>query len=187
MGANEERGSISPASRLQLQNLLLAEIESRQQELDALRSSIRYRLGDEIMQVLPLSWRSLLVLPRLYSLFRTYRRNLGRRSRAEVATTSALTAQALNASVIYYGKVSAESLSAAWCCADPVALVARLDMAPVSQLVLREISEPIARRLGRLQLQGCRVIWWPPVPEAGDPLQQYVRSLADECRYGVLP
>lgn len=187
MGANEEKGSISPAPRMQLQNLLLAEIESRQQELDALRSSIRYRLGDEMLQALPLSWRSLRVLPRLYALFRTYRRNLISRSRAEVAATTELTVQASSASVIYYGEAPAESLSTAWWCSDPVALVARLDMAPVSQLVLREISEPIARRLGRLQRQGCRVIWWPLGPETGDPLQQYVQSLADECRYGVFP
>ncbi|MCY1452893.1 hypothetical protein D9M71_698500 [compost metagenome] len=78
-------------------------------------------------------------------------------------------------------------MPAAWCSADPVALVARLDMAPVSQLVLCAINEPIARRLGRLQLQGCRIIWWPQVPETDEPLQQYVRSLASECRYGAFP
>jgi hypothetical protein len=185
--ANEERGAVAPASRMQLQNLMLAEIESRQQELDALRSSIRYRLGDVMMQALPLSWRSLRVLPRLYALFRTYRRNLERRSRPEAATKTALTSQALGASVIYYGKEAAQGMAAACSFTDPVALVARLDMAPVSQLILREISEPIARRLGRLQLQECRIIWWPSVPEADDPIQQYVRSLADECRYGVFP
>ncbi|KJU78803.1 MAG: hypothetical protein C0452_10780 [Pseudomonas sp.] len=173
---------------MQLQNLMLAEIESRQQELDALRSSIRFRLGDVMLQALPLSWRSLQVLPRLYALFRTHRRNQGRRSRPESITQTALTSQALGASVIYYGKEAVEGVSAAACSfTDPVALVARLDMAPVSQLILRDISEPIARRLGRLQLQECRIIWWPSVPEADDPLQQYVRSLADECRYGVFP
>jgi hypothetical protein len=172
---------------VQLQSLLLAEIESRQQELDALRSSIRYRLGDVMMQALPLSWRSLRVLPRLYALFRTYRRNLGRRSGPEASTKTALTPQALGASVIYYGKAPMQGMSAAWCCTDPVALIERLDVAPVSELILCEISEPIARRLGRLQLQGCRIIWWPSLPETDDPLQQYVRSLADECRYGVFP
>lgn len=187
LGANEEIGTRSPASRVQLQSLLLAEIESRQQELDALRSSIRFRLGDVMLQVLPLSWRSLQVLPRLYALFRTHRRNQGRRSRPEPTTQTALTSQALGASVIYYGKEAVEGVSAACSFTDPVALVARLDMAPVSQLILRDISEPIARRLGRLQLQECRIIWWPSVPEADDPLQQYVRSLADECRYGVFP
>ncbi|WP_137088530.1 hypothetical protein [Ectopseudomonas oleovorans] len=185
MGANEEKGSISPAPRMQLQSLLLAEIESRQQELDALRSSIRYRLGDEMLQALPLSWRSLRVLPRLYALFRTYRRNLIPRSRKAGVAKTALTVQASNASVIYYGGAPAESSSAVWWCSDAAALLARLDMAPVSQLVLREINEPIARRLGRLQLQGCQIIWWPSLPEAVDPLQRYVQSLADECRYGV--
>lgn len=187
MGANEDNGSISPAARMQIQSLLLAEIESRQQELDALRSSIRYRLGDVMMQALPLSWRSLRVLPRLYALFSTYRRNLALRSRSDMASRTALASQALGASVIYYGKDTAEGMSTAWCCADPEVLVTRLDMAPPSQLILREISEPIARRLGRLQLQKCQIIWWPSVPETADPLQHYVQSLADECRYGVFP
>ncbi len=164
--------------------MLLAEIETRQQELDALRSSIRYRLGDEMLQALPLSWRSLRVLPRLYGLFRTYRRNLIPRSRKAAVAKTALTVQASNASVIYYGGAPAESLSAAWWCSDAATLLARLDMAPVSQLVLRHINEPIARRLGRLKMQGCRIIWWPEGEQADSVMESYIRALADECRAG---
>lgn len=184
MGTNEKKCLVSPASWIQLQSLLLAEIETRQQELDALRSSIRYRLGDEMLQALPLSWRSLLVLPRLYGLFRTYRRNLIPRSRKAGVAKTALTVQASNASVIYYGGAPAESSSAAWWCSDAAALLARLDMAPVSQLVLRHINEPIARRLGRLKMQGCRIIWWPEEEQADSLMENYVRALADECRAG---
>lgn len=169
--------------------LLRVEVETARAETDALINSLRYRLGDLLLQALPISWRSFQIFPRVYALFSTYRRNV--RGRVGVAATRSamvsLSATALRCNSIEFTQAAADTSlhNDVWSTNDSDLLVARLDMAPVSQLILRDISEPIARRLGRLQLQGCQIIWWPSLPEAVDPLQRYVQSLADECRYGV--
>jgi len=84
-----------------------------------------------------------------------------------------------------YGTASAEISDDTWCTKDVEALVQRLDTEPAERLVLRELRESVVRRLARLQLQGCHIVWWPDqaVPHAPE-LEAYVKTLADECWVG---
>lgn len=178
-----------PASANELLiSLLRLEIEGARAEIDSLTNSLRFRLGDILLQSLPISWRSFQVFPRLYALFSTYRRSATGRlgvaaARSAMVTVSAI---ALRCNSIEFVRTVTNALlhNDVWSTNDSDLLVARIDMAPVSQLVLRHINEPIARRLGRLKMQGCRIIWWPEGEQADSVMESYVRALADECRAG---
>jgi hypothetical protein len=171
----------------QMIELLYAEVESARSEADALRTSIRYRLGDVLLQAQPFSWRSILVLPRLYAVYRTYRRNLYVKSITSVRAAPGQPFIAQGCPSVLFARSPVDIAKDIYVTNDSAAVVARLDAAPLQQLVLRAITEPIARRLGRLQLQGCEIIWWPEAPESDNPFEVYVRSMASECRYGAFP
>jgi hypothetical protein len=177
---------MTEATRVQVQDLLLAEVEITRQELETLRAGIRYRLGEVLLQAFPLSWRSLRVLPRLYILYRTYRRNQSAQSRSALRSAPGLTTAARECKRIVFSRAPVALDADTWSTDDPAALALRLDTAPVQQLVLRAVTESIARRLGRLQLQGCQIIWWPEAPESGSTLELYTRALASECRSGAM-
>lgn len=166
-----------------LKSLLQAELEQVRAEVDSLRASIRYRLGDLMLQGFPLSWRSLKVLPRFFSLYRTYRRNTSTRIFSE-RLVSQLPAEALVCRTLLLTRDPRCAIETLWATSDAVALASRLDIAPTSELTLRFVTESVARRLGRLKMQGCRIIWWPEGEQAGSVMESYVRALADECRAG---
>ena len=170
-------------SRDLLKYLLLAELDQARAELDSLRASIRYRLGDLILQGVPLSWRSVRILPRIFSLYRTYRRN-GAGRVAVRRFVSQVPPGALTSQKFLLSRTSGKTAEDIWYTADAVELSSRLDIGPVTQLTLRFVTESIARRLGRLKMQGCHIIWWPEVEQTDSPLESYVRALADEHRVG---
>lgn len=170
----------------QIIELLRAESEGARSEVEALRASLRYRLGDLLLQVLPLSWRSLYILPRLLMFYRTYKRNRMKVESNKLYEAASQISIDLKCSCLIFAQSVAET---EWdrgaCRTDDSAVVqARLDAGPLSRLVLGKVDEQIVRRLGRLKLQGCEIIWCPEAPETDSAIEHYVRALADECRYG---
>lgn len=141
-----------------LVSVLRAEVESARSETDAVRNSLRYRLGDVLLQAFPLSLRSFRVVPKVMALVFTYRRNV-RASAGQGAAVQALPSEALRCSqVLFNPDVSGSSVvDGAWQTNNERLLLARLEVSPVEKLVLKAVSQPIARRLARLHWQGCRI------------------------------
>ncbi len=166
-----------------LRALLLAELDQARAETESLRTSIRYRLGDLLLQGFPLSWRSIKILPRFFFLYRTYRKS-GSTIGVYKRLASAPPSEAFACRNLVLSRANHIAAADAWCTADAAALAARLDSGAPRQLTLRFVTEPIARRLGRLKMQGCHIIWWPELEQTDSPLECYVRALADECRTG---
>lgn len=168
-----------------LVSLLRAEVEAARAETDAVRTSLRYRLGDVLLQALPLSLRSVRVIPKLFALLMTYRRGVRRRRPAGMAGVSfaALPVGALQCSqVIYKPDVSATSVvDGVLQTNDEGVLVARIDAGAIDLLVLYAVSEPIARRLARLQWQGCR---FDCRADSTTPVVQYAQGLAVGAQAG---
>lgn len=158
--------------------LLRAEVESSRAEADSVRSSIRYRLGDVLLQALPLSFRSVRVVPKLMALLLTYRRNVrrGRQGAAGLSKVATVPADALSCQHVVFNPALSFSrvVDGVWQTNDKVSLVARLEAAPLARLELHAVTEPIARRLARLQWQGTHVDCHDT---ADDPLVQYAQGL----------
>ena len=166
-------------------DLLREQVKEAEQELQALRSSLRYRIGDIVLQALPLSWRSVRVLPRLLTLYK--RRHSAVGGAGAISThTSNLPQSALLTTGLGLG-TGLESTSQCWATTDAALMALRLRAdAPVTSLVLRSLSVPIVRQLARVQQNGGKVIWWPdPNVQHSVELEAYVVALADECRLGV--
>jgi hypothetical protein len=166
-----------------LRALLLAELDQARAEADSLRASIRYRLGDLLLQGFPLSWRSLKVIPKFFFLYRTYKRG-GSVGGVFKPLASVIPSEAYACRNLMLSGENHIAAADVWCTADAAALAARLDARAPCQLTLRFVTESIARRLGRLKMQGCHIIWWPEVEQTDSPLESYVRALADEHRVG---
>lgn len=166
--------------------VLRAEVDAARAETDVVRASLRYRLGDLLLQALPISWGAWRVFPRVLFLYRTYRRSYVEKKPAGRVKSSATSSTAIdcNCLIVSTAPVGVEHKPGVHCVTDPAAALERLDAAPLSQLVLRKVDESIVRRLWRLKLQGCHIVWWPESLEAHLPIERYVRVLADECRYG---
>ncbi|MCG6658046.1 hypothetical protein HOP52_09795 [Halomonas campisalis] len=165
--------------------LLRQEVRDAEQELSNLRSSLRYSIGDMLLQALPLSWRSFRVLPKLWRLYRQYS---GGRAPGTAAAHSLLKLPetALGAEHLLLGPTSAEGGAHAWATEDVELMALRLRAdAPVASLTLRCLSASVVRQLARVQQQGGRIIWWPNPEISNAPeLEAYVVALADECRSG---
>lgn len=164
--------------------LLREEVKEAEQELQNLRISLRYKIGDVLLQALPISWRSFQVLPRLFKLYK----NRASSSNTPVRNLS-LSKQppksALISSNLALGVDFTDS-SDFWSTSDAELMALRLySDAPITSLVLRSLSVSVVRQLARIQQNGAKVIWWPdPAIEHPRDLEAYVVALADECRYG---
>lgn len=162
--------------------LLREQLKEAEQELQSVRNSLRYRIGDIALQAVPLSWRSLRLLPRLWELYRSMRSGVGRGG-GVVSSQLAIDESALRSADLSLGK-GLESKLGRWITDDAELMAQRLFMgAPVSSLTLRTLSVPVARQLGRLHQGGTKIIWWPD-PEVDHPpeLVSYVAPLFDKCR-----
>jgi len=166
--------------------LLQQEVQEAQQEVIKLRSSLRYRLGDTLLQALPLSWRSFRILPSLWCLVRQRRG----RARGSAASSSflKLPLAAVESGHLLLGAAPAASGGGAeaWITEDAELMALRLRTdAPIASLTLGYLSVSVVRQLARLQQQGCRIIWCPdPGVHHAPELVAYVAALADECRSG---
>ena len=168
-----------------LVELLQQEAQEAQLEVVKLRNSLRYRLGDALLQVLPLSLGSFRVLPALWRLVR--QRGSTFSGSVAVPSTLKLPSVALDADHLLLGLAPAVGGSAeVWATenAELMALRLRTD-APIASLTLGCLSVSVVRQLARLQQQGCRIIWCPDPDDHHAPeLVAYVVALADECRSG---
>lgn len=161
--------------------LLQADVELARAETEALRSSIRYRLGDVLLQALPLSFRSLRVVPRLLALLLTHRRNRNMRSARSIAMVNEhLPLGAFQCfDIAFKPSLSQWSIitNERWETNNESVLLARLDAGPVRNLELDTVTEPIARRLARLQWQGCVVVVHDSKNNNNEPWLRYTRAL----------
>lgn len=167
--------------------LLQQEVQEAQQEVTKLRGSLRYRLGDTLLQALPLSWRSLRILP---GLWRLARQRGGAGGSAASSSSLKLPLAAVEAGHLLLGAAPAASGSSAgaWVTEDAELMALRLRAdAPIASLTLRCLSVSVVRQLARLQQSGCRIIWCPdPGTHHAPELVAYVVGLADECRSGEI-
>ena len=162
-----------------LLDILKTELDSARAETEAVRSSIRYRLGDVLLQALPLSFRSFRVVPRLLALLLTHRRNV-RSTRSVAVTAEHLPVAAFQCSDVVFKPSLSQWLivgNNSWETNNEAALLARLDAGPVKRLTLYAITEPIARRLARLQWQGCVVVLHVSDKNSQAPLLRYAQAL----------
>lgn len=164
-------------------SVLRTEVESARSEVEAIRSSVRYRLGDVMLQALPLSIKSFQIFPKVFALFYTYRRSYkGRAGSTSSGGGYTLPSSVVKCRSIVFGQKvhpTATMQNNVWFVDESALLIARLEAAPVNKLVLYDIDEPIARRLARLQLQGCYIVW-----SAGTTgvYEQYVNAIADDTQ-----
>lgn len=145
-----------------LVDLLRSEIESAHAEADAVRSSIRYRLGDVLLQALPLSFRSLGALPQAVLLLLNHRRQISMGMPVGTAlSNSNLSAEALRCSAVVFDPElpCSRVFDGVWHTNDEGLLLLRLDTSAVVHLDLYRVTEPIARRVARLQWQGCQIVF----------------------------
>ena len=166
-------------ARRYLIRLLQADVESARAEAKAVRGSIRYRLGDVLLQAFPLSFRSFRVMPRFLALLLTHRRNV-RSTRSVGVTAEHLPAGAFQCRDVVYKPSLSQWLivgNNSWETNNEAALLARLDAGPLKRLELYAITEPIARRLARLQLQGCVVVLHVSDKNIQAPLLRYALAL----------
>lgn len=176
------------SAKTHLIRLLQADVESARAETEAMRSSIRYRLGDVLLQALPLSFRSFRVIPRLLALLLTHRRNV-RSTRSAAVTAEHLPAGAFQCSDVVFKPTLSQWLivgNNSWETNNEAALLARLDAGPVKRLTLYAITEPIARRLARLQWQGCVVVLHVSDKNSQAPLLRYAQALCMNSNNGLV-
>lgn len=140
-------------------DLLQSELESAQSESQEIRNSLRYRLGDTFLEALPLSLHSISVVARLLKILVSHRRASRNASQLKGNGTSGelLGPAVAECRHIIYRPSSDTSRvdESSWQTGNLELLISRLDSCPPAQLTLHEVNEPIARRLARLQLQGC--------------------------------
>lgn len=171
-----------------LVEVMRGEVASREGEIEALRTSLRYKVGGWVLEAFPPSRRTI-ALP--VKLLRLFLRRRNPRLRQHTAREAApFSAEMRSASTIVLGRniphVIEQENANIWHTQDEALVARRLDMkgsAP-GLLVLRSLSEPILRRLERARHTGWRVIWHPELePAALDPaLEAYVRAHVDEIR-----
>jgi len=165
---------------------LREDVASLEAELDVLRGSLRYRVGDLVLQMAVSPMRS-----GLRPLHRLVRLLLGARRRAAgssiVAAVRDLPDVVSSAPVIVLGRAPPEHHSLGpdlWITDDVEAVCRRIDSGVVGdRLVIRRAEPAFLRRLERARLAGWRVTWWPePGPGDAPSLALYARAHADECR-----
>lgn len=171
-----------------LVEVLRGEVASREAEIEALRASLRFKVGGWVLEAFPPSRQTIALPVRLLRLF-LRRRNpqLLQHTASEAAPFSA---EMSSASTIVLGRNIPHPLEQEnaniWHTQDETLVARRLDMkgSVPGLLVLRGLSEQILRRLERARQTGWRVIWHPEAePAALDPaLEAYIRAHVDEIR-----
>lgn len=171
-----------------LVEVMRGEVASRDAEIEALRASLRYKVGGWVLEAFPPSRQTAALPVKLLRLFlrRRYPR-LPQHTAKEVAPFSA---GMRSASTIVLGRniphLLQQKNADLWHTQDEALVARRLDMkgSVPGLLVLRCLSEQILRRLERARQTGWRVIWQPEVESSElDPaLEAYVRAHVDEIR-----
>lgn len=141
-----------------LNELLREEIESVQADAQALRNSLRYRVGGVVLEAFPPSLHS---FPALWRLVRLYRQRSSRLVNQPTVSSSVpvtLPEEALSATHLMLASTGA-STPGGWVTEHPHQLALRLDRGPaVAELTLRKAEVPVIRRLARLKALGVKIV-----------------------------
>lgn len=161
------------------------DVASREAELQAVRSSLRYRVGGWVLEAMPLGRNTFLAFAKLVKVY------FRRRADASASVSSCLAAinldeQKLLSPVVVLGGGCPATVNAegAWYTDDAEAVAKRLDLdRKVGTLVLRRPNVEVLRRLERSRQAGWHVIWCPEVEESVhlEPLIAYTKAHVDQC------
>lgn len=163
---------------------LREEIATREAELDALRSSVRFRLGGMILESFPPNRRALSAIGGIFRL--ALRRRDARANKSPAKTADASDIRFGEAAVIVFGYTIPSSIANMDAVkTDSADIIGALLDEPHQEprtLVMRILSEKIIRRVERARLAGWRVVWCPENGESDidDALSSYVQAHVDD-------
>ncbi|CDM40284.1 hypothetical protein [Ectopseudomonas oleovorans] len=151
-----------------LVELLREEAASARGQAEALRASLRYRLGSLLLQLWPPSLQS---FNALWRFIRTYRKGgNGRSASGRSAAFVGVPAQARAFDVWALGVALQEGEQVfEWPEAQAQQLACCLDNERPAVLILGILTPALCRRLARLRLSGCKVHWRPALAVEHDP------------------
>ena len=166
-------------------NVLREEILSRESELEALRNSLRFRVGGWVLEALPFGRNTFLVFFKLVKIF-FKRRAAIRPVAASNHAVDHIDRNYLLYDTIVFGDESPSVFRAeSSLCTQEASVVARVldTRREPGSLVIRRPDIEIARRLERSRKNGWHVIWCPEegCPANLDPLIAYLKAHVDQC------
>jgi hypothetical protein len=165
---------------------LREDVTSLEAELEMLRASLRYRVGELVLQMAVSPMRS-----GVRTLRRLARLLIGARRRAVGSGGAPLARDlpdaAIKARVVVLGQSLPDSHGLGrelWMTEDVDAVCGMIDAGVVGdRLVLRQAVPALLRRLERARVTGWRVLWWPePESDQLPALAAYARAHCDESR-----
>jgi hypothetical protein len=165
---------------------LCAEVASKEAEVQAVRRSLRYRIGEFAIEAWPPSYRTLAIIVRIsYALLRRKVRNLDIRLN-DKASIPQFPLNGCRSSILVFGCQAPSTLENGdvFSQSDPGSLSYVLDSgrAP-GTLVIRIVDQAIVRRISRLRLEGWKVVWLPEneCDERDAALVAYLKTHVDDC------
>ena len=166
-----------------LRDVLHEELMSRDAELEAIRNSLRYRVGGWVLEALPLGPNTILACIKLLKL---YFKRISKDSPDITIPKSENTI--LMSPVVVFGRESPKGVEweDVWCTLDATLVGERLDReGAAGTLVLRNANVQVLRRLQRSRNLGWYVIWYPEEKESVSmnlkALTDYAKAHADKC------
>lgn len=164
--------------------LLREDVKETEQELNSLRSSLRYQVGDTVLKALPLSVQSFRVLPRLFELYRSHGKANSFNDK-KISDMNSVIQKSLSFDELGLGK-GFKNAPQLWTTTDAELMALRLRSAvPVTSIVLRTLSVTVVRQLARYKLAGTKIVWWPdPNAQHSADLEAYIVALADQSFFG---
>ncbi|WP_024849591.1 MULTISPECIES: hypothetical protein [unclassified Aminobacter] len=169
-----------------LVEVLREEVASREAELDALRASLRYRVGSWALEAFPPGWGTVIFFSRLLRLF--LRRRTQKPSGAISGRHRGQSEAQHHANIVVFGRnvPACYAKDDVWQTKNADLIAHRLDMkgSVPGILVVRQVSEKILRRVERARRDHWHVIWYPEETSSTfDPaLVAYILAHADEVR-----
>lgn len=159
-------------------------LASSEAELQLLRNSLRYRLGESLLEAFPLGPKTILVFIRLLRFY--FKRSMENRA-APSNLRSRFAESDIKSRVIVFGSTVPDGFRQRGIrlTNDPEFVCHKLDLGqPCGTLVIRRPVQEILRRLTRARNAGWYVVWCPEADasEQFSAFAAYARAHVDECQ-----
>lgn len=159
---------------------LREEVISRESEIEAIRKSLRFKVGGFFLEAAPLSFNSISIF---LTLLRLYFRTKGRYKRESVLRSAPSDSDSSEGgAVLVFGRECPSLIEHrdSICFENAKYISVLIDSGFRDQtLVLRNTDQEILRRLKRAQMLGWHIIWCPHRGEEAPARASYVRAHAD--------